>query len=192
MPYARALVFRGASPANEIRGAFSGQCLLVRREAYVFLGGHGAVVAHLAEDVKLTSLAERHRLKLATARATGSGPRALVPRLCGHPRRNRAACVSVHGGESMDGHLDPLRGAARGAVAAGAGVAGGRQGMDRGSGFCVAPDGAAAAWYRNWPRALLAPVAIYGMFAIAGAGAACPRLFGRPVQWKGRTVRAVS
>ncbi|HEX5431149.1 MAG TPA: glycosyltransferase family 2 protein, partial [Bryobacteraceae bacterium] len=73
VPYARALFFCGASPAGNPNALFSGQCLLVRREPYLFIGGHHAVVPELVEDVRLTALAQRHRMNLAVARGDTLG-----------------------------------------------------------------------------------------------------------------------
>jgi chlorobactene glucosyltransferase len=42
-PYAAALFFSGASPQRDPAAMFNGQCILARRDAYEFLGGHTAV-----------------------------------------------------------------------------------------------------------------------------------------------------
>lgn len=72
-PYLVALFFCGANPRADVANAFSGQCLLVRRDAYEFLGGHSAVLNDLTEDVRLAALAKRHRLKFGIVRANGLG-----------------------------------------------------------------------------------------------------------------------
>jgi glycosyltransferase involved in cell wall biosynthesis len=84
VPCAVALYFCGASPSGDATGIFNGQCVLVRREAYDFIGGHTAVITSLIEDVKLAMLARRHRLKFATVRRLGARPlssRRLVERI---------------------------------------------------------------------------------------------------------------
>jgi chlorobactene glucosyltransferase len=73
VPYLSALFFTGASLRREPATVFSGQCLLVRREAYEFIGGHAPVLTDLSEDVKLAVLAQRHRMKLSVARAGALG-----------------------------------------------------------------------------------------------------------------------
>jgi chlorobactene glucosyltransferase len=67
-PIAMALYFCGANPRRDPAALFNGQCLLVRREAYEFVGGHAAVLTNLCEDLKLVALAQRHRMKVAVAR----------------------------------------------------------------------------------------------------------------------------
>jgi glycosyltransferase involved in cell wall biosynthesis len=73
VPYLSALFFSGASLRGSPAILFSGRCLLVRREAYEFVGGHAPVLEHLAEDVKLAALAQRHRLRFSVARAGNLG-----------------------------------------------------------------------------------------------------------------------
>ena len=68
-PYLSALFFSAANPRRNPVAVFSGRCLLVRREAYEFVGGHAPILKHLSEDVKLAALAQRHRLKISVARA---------------------------------------------------------------------------------------------------------------------------
>ncbi len=72
-PYLIALFFCGANPRGDLRTVFNGQCLLVRRDGYEFLGGHGSVLNEAPEDVRLAGLAQRHRLKVGIARAGGLG-----------------------------------------------------------------------------------------------------------------------
>jgi hypothetical protein len=72
-PYLNALFFCGANPRSDAPTACNGQCVLVRREAYEFLGGHAAVINDLIEDVRLAAVAQRHRLKFGIVRADGLG-----------------------------------------------------------------------------------------------------------------------
>jgi glycosyltransferase involved in cell wall biosynthesis len=72
-PYAAALFFSGASPRGDPAAMFNGQCILARRQAYEFIGGHAAVGKFLAEDVKLALLARRHRMGFAVVRAADLG-----------------------------------------------------------------------------------------------------------------------
>jgi 4,4'-diaponeurosporenoate glycosyltransferase len=71
-PYASALYFFGVNPRTNITNAFNGQCLLVRREPYEFVGGHGAVHS-VNEDLKLAALAVRHRMKIGVVRTSKLG-----------------------------------------------------------------------------------------------------------------------
>ena len=77
--YIHALFFVGINPKRCPEGVFCGQCLLVRREAYEFIGGHSVGLTFLMDDVKLALLAQRHRLKFASTRAP----------LLGHARTHR-------------------------------------------------------------------------------------------------------
>ena len=71
-PYASALYFFGVNPRAGVAKAFNGQCVLVKREPYQFVGGHGAI-HYLDEDLKLAALALRHRMKIGVGRATKLG-----------------------------------------------------------------------------------------------------------------------
>jgi glycosyltransferase involved in cell wall biosynthesis len=70
VPCAVALYFCGANPAANPGAFFNGQCILARREAYEFIGGHKTIATSVVEDVKLAALAARHRMKYAIARTT--------------------------------------------------------------------------------------------------------------------------
>jgi glycosyltransferase involved in cell wall biosynthesis len=67
-PYATALYFFGLNPRTNAANAFNGQCILVKREPYEFVGGHGAIRQHLNEDTRLAGLALRHRMVIGLAR----------------------------------------------------------------------------------------------------------------------------
>jgi glycosyltransferase involved in cell wall biosynthesis len=68
-PYASALYFFAVNPRADIARAFNGQCVLVKREPYEFVGGHGAIHS-LNEDQKLAALAMRHRMKMGLGRTS--------------------------------------------------------------------------------------------------------------------------
>ena len=72
-PYGVALYFCGVNPRADPASAFNGQCVLVKRDAYEFVGGHRAVLRYVCEDVKMAALAQRHRMKFRAARAPGLG-----------------------------------------------------------------------------------------------------------------------
>jgi hypothetical protein len=71
--YLIALFFCGTNPRGDPVSAFNGQCLLARRDAYRFLGGHAAVANSVNEDVRLAANFRRHRQTLGIARANGLG-----------------------------------------------------------------------------------------------------------------------
>jgi len=72
-PYGVALYFCGIDPRADPASAFNGQCVLVKRSPYEFVGGHKALLSYVCEDVKLAALAQRHRLKFAVVRAPRLG-----------------------------------------------------------------------------------------------------------------------
>jgi len=72
-PYMQALFFSGISPRACPEGAFYGQCVLVRRAAHEFIGGHATGLTFLVDDVKLALLAQRHRMQFGTARTSKLG-----------------------------------------------------------------------------------------------------------------------
>lgn len=72
-PLMQALFFAGINPRTSPEGAFLGHCVLVRRAAYEFIGGHGASLSFLMDDVKLALLAQRHRLNFGLVRTSSLG-----------------------------------------------------------------------------------------------------------------------
>ena len=72
-PYGVALYFCGINPRADPASAFNGQCVLVKRRAYEFVGGHKALLNYVCEDVKMAALAQRHRMKFAVVRAPRLG-----------------------------------------------------------------------------------------------------------------------
>ena len=78
-PYATALYFFGLNPRVNTANAFNGQCILVRREPYEFVGGHGAIRQDLKDGTKLAALALRHRMKIGLARTDKLGRVAIDP-----------------------------------------------------------------------------------------------------------------
>ena len=77
LPYAFALYFCGVSAASVNSDAgvalANGQCLLVKRDAYVKIGGHDAVRSSVIEDVALADLARRAGLRVRVGRAERLG-----------------------------------------------------------------------------------------------------------------------
>ncbi len=78
LPYAFALYFCGVNAKSVNAGGGSealanGQCMLWKRSAYEFIGGHGTVATSVIEDVELARLAKRHTLRLRVLRAEHLG-----------------------------------------------------------------------------------------------------------------------
>jgi hypothetical protein len=182
-PYAAALHFCGVSPSRHATAAFNGQCVLVHREPYEFLGGHAALLNTMADDVKLAALAMQHRLKFSTARAEKLG----------HARfRDPGATFRRSAFRFL--LLSPWIGIAIAAAAlasalwlpALAWLVANREWVAAGV-FALLPSMLTLGWYGNAGRALLAPIAIYAMLLILLRGLA-GAVAGRRVTWKGRTI----
>jgi chlorobactene glucosyltransferase len=78
LPYAFALYFCGVNASQVNTGSSSealanGQCMLWKRSAYEFIGGHSAVATSVIEDVELARVAKRHTLRLRVLRAEHLG-----------------------------------------------------------------------------------------------------------------------
>jgi glycosyltransferase involved in cell wall biosynthesis len=185
VPCAVALYFCGVSPGGDAAGLFTGQCVLVRRDAYDFLGGHNAVITSVVEDVKLAALARRHRLKFATARADELGHVRFHPDgLWSGFERNSFRFVMV----------SPWIGTA---IVAATFVAAlwlpvlVWLAMDKQWAafipFALLPSAVLGIWYGNPLRALLAPLGILGMFFVIANGFIAA-LTGRQIEWKGRAL----
>jgi len=72
-PYMTALLSSSATLQRDPTLLFNGQCILARREAYEFIGGHANVSKYVAEDLKLAQLARRHRMRSGVVRAANLG-----------------------------------------------------------------------------------------------------------------------
>ena len=72
-PYSEALLFSSGKLHRDPMLLFNGQCILVLREAYEFIGGHAAISKFLADDFHLAMLARRHKMGIAVTRAAGLG-----------------------------------------------------------------------------------------------------------------------
>jgi len=179
-PYGVALYFCGINARADPPSAFNGQCVLVKRDAYEFVGGHRAVLGYVCEDVKMADLAQRHRLKFAVAKAPKLGSVRIRPADFG---RNASRFVLTKWWRGAWVVLTAVAWAlwlpaliflvARGQVAA-ALV------------WLVAPCVLLGAWY-GWSRAILAPIGIYAILPrlVHGAvGAVTNRHF----EWKGRVI----
>ena len=178
-PYGVALYFCGVNPRADVASAFNGQCVLVKRDAYEFVGGHKAVLGDVCEDVKIADLAQRHRLKFAVARAPKLGSVGIRP---GDFARNarrfvlarwwRGAWVVLTAGAWAlwlpalvfligDGQLAAFA-------------------------WLVVPSVYLGVWY-GWARAMLAPIGIYAILPGLFCGAVGP-VTNRHFEWKGRVI----
>jgi glycosyltransferase involved in cell wall biosynthesis len=179
-PYGVALYFCGINPRADSASAFNGQCVLVNRAAYEFIGGHRAVLRYLCEDVKMAELALRHRMKFAVMRAPRLGRVHIRP---ADFVRNAGRFVEVSSWRGL--HI---------AFAAAAWALwlpmlialSARHQFAAATAWALLPSVFLLPWY-GWARAILAPVGIYAILPslLRGAlGAAT----GRHVKWKGRVI----
>lgn len=182
LPLAVALYFCGVSPRANPQAVFNGQCVLVRRSAYEFVGGHNAVLTSRIEDVKLAALAERHRLTLATLRAPDLG-RVRFRDLWRTIERSSARFMILNPSIGLTSLLAALAMALWAPVAAWLWMDGER--IAAGA-YAILPMALAWSWYRSW-RAVAAPVAIYVLLPMIVNGFLAA-LTGRRVEWKGRTI----
>jgi cellulose synthase/poly-beta-1,6-N-acetylglucosamine synthase-like glycosyltransferase len=195
-PYLEALFFCSPLISGKPNPLFTGHCVLTRREPYVFMGTHGAIVTQLVEDLRLTQLAERHRLKVGVARAGRMG----------HVRSYQGLDGIREGVERQAFRYLVISSRAGFAAAAAAffmclwlpalvwlatgGLGMGRHGVTA-IVFAFLPSILLLSWYETWSWALLAPIAVFRTVPILLKGI-FSALAGRPILWKGRRVRAVS
>ena len=162
---------------------FNGQCMLVRRDAYEFVGSHGAVMNTMIDDVKLAALARRHRLKFGTARADRlSHMRLRDPFDSFHRGAYRFIVLSSWMGVMV--MIAATVAALWAPMLAWLVLSGDRVAALV---FGLMPSIVTLPWYRNPLRALVAPLAIYGMLPIAWGGM-LGALSGSTVEWKGREI----
>ncbi len=180
-PFAEALYFFGMNPSANPVEAFNGQCILVRREAYEFIGGHGTVIKERQEDIKLAALAARHRMKFGVARSYYLGRSRVRTEAF---RRNAHRFTEIG---SWVG-IRILMCAALFALWAPAVI---WLALDRlwiaAAVLAIWPMVLLSGWYQGFSGALLAPLGVYGMLPVLWSGF-LSAVTGRPVEWKGRVI----
>jgi chlorobactene glucosyltransferase len=181
-PFAMALYFCGIAPRGDATAMFNGQSILVRRDAYEFVGGHAAVLHNVLEDVKLAALGSRHRLKFGVARAEDSGRvqfreawRMVERGAFRFTMGNLWAGFTIMMATLSIALWLPVL----------VWLLAGRHWLAAGA-FALLPATVTVSWYRS-ARALLAPLAIYWMLPIMCNGLVAV-VVGRPVRWKGRLI----
>ncbi|MCC6264395.1 MAG: glycosyltransferase [Bryobacterales bacterium] len=192
LPYAFALYFTGVN-ADHVNSAVSrealanGQCLLIRRDTYRRLGGHGAVATSIIEDVALARRAKRHGVHARVIRAEAHG----------HVRMYESLGAIWRGFEKNSFRfllVNPLSGAI--VVAASIVLTSylpvlasllATENWVAAAGFAVLPGLALMPWYGGARAIVLTPVAIYLFQAIA-LSAMFKTLTRRKSNWKGRPV----
>jgi len=184
VPCAVALYCTGVAPRGNATEIVNGQCVLVRREAYDFVGGHSSVITSMVDDVKLAALANRHRLKFAVARSELGHVRFHRDGLWRGFERNAYRFVMVSPGIGITIFASAFLAALWLPVMI-------WLALDREwpmlIAFALLPSVVLGVWYRNPLRALLAPLGICGMFFVILNGFIAA-MTGRELEWKGRAL----
>jgi len=179
-PYGIALYFCGINPRADPASAFNGQCVLVNRSAYEFIGGHKALLGDVCEDLRMAALAKRHRMKFAVMRAPRLGRVHIRP---DDFVRNARRFTRVKLWRGMSVTLAAVAWALWLPVLAGLFV---QHQLAVAILWALVPSVFLAPWY-GWERAILAPVGIYAILPglLRGAVGAAT---GRHLEWKGRVI----
>jgi glycosyltransferase involved in cell wall biosynthesis len=178
-PHGVALYFCAINPRADPASAFNGQCVLVNRAAYEFVGGHKAVLGDVCEDLKMAALAKRHRMKFAVMRAPRLG-RVHIRPVDFVRNARRFAQVKLRG---MSVVFAAVAWALWLPVLV---ILFARHQFAAAIAWALVPSVLLSPWY-GWARAILAPVGIYAILPnlLRGAlGAAT----GRHFEWKGRVI----
>ncbi len=185
VPCALALYFAGFSRRGDATEIINGQCVLIRREAYEFIGGHGAVITSMVDDVKLAALANRHRLKFAVVRSGRLGHvRFHTGGLWRGFERNAYRFVMLSPRIGITILAATLVAALWAPALIWLGIDGAWAPFVV---FALLPSAVLGVWYRNPLRALLAPLGICGMFFVIANGFIAA-ITGRQIEWKGRAL----
>ena len=184
VPCAVALYFCGVSPRGDQTSLFNGQCVLTRREAYEFIGGHTAVISSMIEDVKLAGVAARHRLKFATVRTRMGRVRFHTDGLWRGFERNAFRFVMISPWVGVTIVIATIVAALWLPVLILLAI--NRQWVAV-IALGLLPWAMLGVWYGNPLRALLAPLGIYGMLFVILNGFLAA-ITGRQIEWKGRAL----
>lgn len=192
MPYAFGLYFTGVR-SYEVNDPLrrealaNGQCLLVRRDAYDFMGGHRSVATSIIEDVALARRLKQHRMKARVLRAEDMAN-----------VRMYESFRALRNGFEKNSFLFLRANPATGILVIVASIVMTtwlpvlgwlihEEIFDAAAFFAIVPVVAWRRWYGAWSRALSAPVAIYLFQWIALSGMT-KSIFGFKTDWKGRRV----
>lgn len=192
LPYAFGLYFCGVDAdmvqgPDESEALANGQCMLWKRSAYEFVGGHGAVAKSVIEDVELARVAKRHTLKIRVMRGEKLGSVRMYDGfgaiwrgfqknafrfLVVNPATGRQVVMASI---VMTSWLPVWIGLMMTGLSIPALL------------FYFVPVIALTPWYGGFLRALLAPFGIY-LFQLIALNAMITTTFGRSTSWKGRPV----
>lgn len=165
----------------------NGQCMLFRRAAYDFIGGHDAVRASVIEDVALAALAKKHKVSMRVVRAENLGSVRMYQDLGSiwqgfakntfrFLEENPWTGLQVIAASILLTSYIPVIGWL---------VSGGN--WPWAIPFAALPTALLSVWYGGIATALTAPAAIY-IFQLIALDGMFRTLFRRKATWKGRRV----
>jgi glycosyltransferase involved in cell wall biosynthesis len=192
MPYAFGLYFTGvcATRVNDPKrpdALANGQCLLIRQDAYQFVGGHKAVAASIIEDVALAGLFKRHRMPARVIRAEAWARVRMYDSF-------RALRRGFEKNSFRFLQANPFTGVQ--VIAASIAMTSWLPllawliwdgNLPAAAGFAAVPIVAWRRWYGHWGWACCAPLAIY-LFQLVVLVGMLKTLTGLSTDWKGRRV----
>src|SRR5262249_16795085 len=153
--------------------------------AYRFVGGHGVLTKYLTEDLKMASLAQRHRLQLGLVRPGGLGHMRFHQGYGGlQDGIERGAFRFMQVSSALG--LTIIATAMSAAVWLPAATLLILAGYPAGAALVLLPMLWLAGWYRSF-RVVLAPLAVYAALPLVWAGM-LSALTGAKVYWKRRTI----
>ncbi len=192
MPYAFGLYFTGVN-ARDVNNPLkrealaNGQCLLVRRDAYNFIGGHRAVANSIIEDVAIARRIKQHRMKSHVLRASQLAHVRMYDSFAALRRgfeknsfrflqaNPKTGALVIFASICMTSWLPALLWLVH------------EEMWPAAAGLAFVPSVAWLRWYGSPVRALAAPLAIY-LFQFVVLSGMVKTIFGLPTKWKDRRV----
>lgn len=192
LPYAFGLYFTGVNPKavnNPVKSEAlaNGQCLLFRRDAYQFLGGHRSVISSVIEDVALARRVKQHRMRIAIVRAEHLASVRMYDSFGALWRgfeKNSFRFLKIN---PWTGALVMLSSVVMTSWLPLMSLLAITSQWTMAASLFFMPAVAWRGWYGSWLRALAAPFAIYVFQAIA-LSAMAKSILGLSTKWKGRDV----
>lgn len=191
-PYAFGLYFTGANAKNinnplKREALANGQCLLMRRSVYQFVGGHKQVATSVIEDVAMARRLKQHRVRAHVVRAEQLANVRMYDSFTALRRgfeknsfhflraNPKTGVLVVLASIAMTSWLPVLAWLAHEKL------------WPQAAGFALIPTLAWARWYGGPVRGLAAPIAIY-LFQLVVLSGMFRSILGLPTRWKGRRV----
>lgn len=165
----------------------NGQCILIRRDAYLRIGGHQAVASSVTEDVALAALLKRRGVPFAVCRAEQLASVRMYDSFRSLWRGFQKNSFRVLFHNPRTGLLVVLATIAMTLWLPAAALLAASGHWLAAAFYPLIPAAAWRPWYGGWRRALWAPLAIY-LFQGIVVSAMLASFTGRGAVWKGRRV----